>query len=138
MPATPERIRKIRAELRARGICTRCHKRPAGEGRLICKPCVSATTANKAVLREKWKAKGGNCVSCGVAITGGIFKCRRCNQYAVKWLRRKRKEWRAKGLCYGCGRPIPNGPGLYATCPHCAERHRRDQFMRRLRGSHRP
>ena len=132
MPATPERIRKIRAELRARGICTRCHKRPAGEGRLICRTCCSATARHKVKLRVKWREDGVLCIGCGVKNDRPHrSKCRRCKKKATECQQNIRDKRRNEGLCRNCGREIPEEMSSYTSCPHCYQRDLNASFMRK-------
>jgi hypothetical protein len=42
-----EYMRKRRAEMKAKGICTDCSKTPAREGRLTCEPCQKTRTARE-------------------------------------------------------------------------------------------
>lgn len=62
MPFTKEQHREYRQYLTKLGICPRCHKREAGEGRKICMPCQEANLKQRKEYRKE-KTRCGDCVN---------------------------------------------------------------------------
>lgn len=107
-------IKEYRKILRERGVCTRCMKRDAAEGRVLCKECV--VILNK--KRDEKRAEGGRCRECLTRIDhGGI--CERCREGKARHKRNMRKRRAEAGLCINCGGPLDN-PNL-KTCINCQD-----------------
>ena len=108
------RIKEYRKILRERGICTRCMKRSAAEGRVLCKECV--VILNKS--RDKKRADGGRCWCCLNKIDIGKI-CERCRAKKAEHKRAMRKRRSEAGLCINCGGPLDDQ--TLKTCICCQD-----------------
>ena len=142
-----ERSRKERAERQAEGMCTRCGKHPAAEGRASCEPCLEKRRASdrakyaagkaaglpyggsnieakrraarlKSKRRQKARRDAGLCIRCGKQPpVEGGTTCRPCREKRQAAERRQYHERRAEGLCARCGGPVHDG---LSRCGPCA------------------
>jgi len=60
MAFTSQQMSDHRAKLRAKGICTRCHKRKVIKGLFLCLECRKQLKDR----RDKVRAEGGRCNTC--------------------------------------------------------------------------
>ena len=150
----PERARtyerkrdcRVSAERAARGLCTRCGKAPAVEGRSACKPCLEKRRsadrdrytrgqvvglpyggANADAKRRSGRAKSkrrqqarreaGPCIRCGARPPiEGGTTCVPCRDKRQAAERQQYAERRAAGLCTRCGGPVFDGLSRYGPC----------------------
>ena len=113
-----ERSRRERTARRADGICTRCGKAPAVEGRTSCEPCLEQRRASDRVKYAAGKAAG-------LKYGGADVEAKRRSGRAKS--KRRQKARVEAGLCIRCGKRPPVEGGT--TCAPC--RHRRQQAERR-------
>ncbi len=122
-----ERSRRERAARHAEGVCTRCGKLPAAEGRSSCEPCLEK---RRAADRAKYAASKAAGKPYGGADPAAKRKSGRAKS------RRRRKARIEAGLCIRCGRRPPAGGGT--TCASCREKRqaadRRQYAERRAAG----
>ena len=141
-----ERSRKERAVRLAEGICTRCGKLPAAEGRTSCEPCLEKRRASDRARYAIGKARGlkygganphakrragrarsrklqkarieaGLCIRCGKQQpVKGGTTCATCREKRQAAERRQYAERRAAGCCARCGGPVHNGLSRCAPC----------------------
>ena len=141
-----ERSRKERAARQADGICTRCGKAPAAEGRTACEPCLEKRraadlakyAAGKAAglsyggadpvarkkyararskRRQKARIEAGLCIRCGARPPAeGGTTCTPCRDKRQQAERRQYAERRAAGCCTRCGGPVHDGLSRCAPC----------------------
>ena len=141
-----ERSRKERAARQAEGMCTRCGKHPAAEGRASCEPCLEKRRASdrskyaagkaaglpyggsnieakrraarlKSKRRQKARREAGLCIRCGKRPpVEGGTTCGPCREKRQAAERRQYHERRAEGLCARCGGPVLNGLSRCAPC----------------------
>ena len=141
-----ERSHKERAVRLAEGICTRCGKRPAEEGRSSCEPCLEKRRASDRVRYAAGKAQGlkyggadpvakrkaartkskrnqkarleaGLCIRCGKQPpVEGGTTCVPCREKRQAAERRQYAERRAAGQCTRCGGPVHDGLSRCARC----------------------
>ena len=119
---------------REAGLCVRCGKPPAVEGRTICTSCREKLRA-KAHRQYAERRAAGLCTKCGTPAFDGLTYCgpcavirnaRRPPERKNEAARRIYAERRARGLCTDCGEPSQGA----ARCVACAERsyHRSAHF----------
>ena len=143
-----ERDRRLHAERKAAGICTRCGRAPAPPERTTCKPCAERHRARDRARYAKAKARGipyggrdpearrrdgrergrrrgearkaaGLCIRCGnVPPDEGRSMCEPCRDDRRAAKRALHHERRAAGLCVKCAAPAPVGK---AYCYSCAK-----------------
>ena len=119
---TPAALRAYRKRLRAEGVCTRCHREQAGEGRGICPTCSGSMNAARQAKRDT----GTVCHDC----------LRPCSApYCAACLPKKRRREHSRvrlaietQRCTKCLRPLPE-PG-WSRCARCAEL---DSYGKKLR-----
>lgn len=75
-----EHRRELYAEtverMKAAGICTRCHKRPAKPGRLECAVCLKKNMLRQRQKHEKPMSRmEGHCFWCGKPLDGAVRTC---------------------------------------------------------------
>ena len=106
-----ERTRRQTAERLARGVCTRCGKRPAAPERKNCEPCIekrrTADRARYAAGKAAGKLYGG---------ADADAKRRSARAQSKK----RQKARRDAGLCMRCGQHPPVEGG--STCAPCRDR----------------
>ena len=137
--------REVKARL-AEGICTRCGKRPAAEGRSSCGPCLEKRRASDRARYAAGKAAGklygganphakrrigrarsrklqkarieaGLCIRCGKQQpVKGGTTCATCREKRQAAERRQYAERRAAGCCTRCGGPVHDGLSRCARC----------------------
>ena len=142
-----ERSRKERAARQAEGVCTRCGKAPAADGRSSCEPCLvkrrETDRANyaagkaaglkygganieakrrsgraKSKRRQKERIEVGLCIRCGGRPpVEGGTTCAPCREKRQAAERRQYAERRAAGCCTRCGGPVHDG---LTRCRPCA------------------
>ena len=119
--------------LKAEGLCTRCGKRPAPEGRMLCGPCAEKGRV-RSRERTAWLKSKGYCVHCGKEkAEPGRTRCLACLGRQMEYeaccpttdARRQRRalankarydSLKAEGMCVDCGkRPAEGG----VLCPFC-------------------
>lgn len=109
------RMRHLRAERRAAGLCTKCGGTPA-PGKVMCEKCLRPMRDRVAALKQE----PGHCSSCGAALPAG------CRTYTCPTCRRSKRllyaRRKAAGLCPDCGAPVPNKRGT--RCAQCVARRR--------------
>ena len=148
-----ERGRRLYAERKAAGICTKCGKAPACEGRTTCEPCAERHRARDRERLARAKAEGlpyggrdpekkrkagrkhgrrrtqarraaGLCIRCGLAQPAeGRSMCEPCRENRRAAKRARHHERRAAGLCVKCAVPAPGGKAYCESC--AAERNAR-------------
>ena len=123
MPWTAEDLKRHRAKLRAQGICTRCHKGPAREGRAICLGCHEDVKAR----RRKYRQMEGRC-ECGRHVTTGRYRCPKCEKRLRENLKKLRDRRHAAHECCFCGSKLPE-PG-WRLCQPCQEKQNTHKRMR--------
>ena len=131
---------------REAGLCTRCGKQPAAEGRASCEPCLEKRrkadrekyAAGKAAgllygganpdakrknarakskRRQKARIEAGLCIRCGKRPPAeGGTTCRPCRDKRQAAERRKYFDRRQAGLCTRCGAPAIDGLSRCAPC----------------------
>ncbi len=133
-----KRSRRRAEARRAAGLCIRCGKFPAEEGRSMCEPCREDRRAAKRALHAERRA-AGLCVQCATPAPRGKAYCdpcaktrsRRRNLKAKREADRRRySERRARGDCTSCNKPA-NGA---AECPACRKAARARYDARRAAG----
>ena len=142
-----ERSRRLHAERKAAGICTKCGKAPAHPDRTTCEPCAEKHRARDRERFARAKAEGhpyggrdpekkrmagrkhgrrrtearraaGLCIRCGNAPPAeGRSMCEPCRENRRAAKRARHRERRAAGLCVKCATPAPGGK---AYCDPCA------------------
>ncbi len=140
-----QRTRSKREQRAAKGLCTRCGKQPAADGRASCEPCLEKRRADdraryaagkaaglpygganaeakrkaarlKSRRRQKARAGAGLCIRCGKRPpVEGGTTCQPCRDRRQAAERRQYDERRAAGRCTRCGQPA----GL-SRCGPCA------------------
>ena len=143
-----ERDRRLHAERKAAGICTRCGRTPARPERTTCEPCAELHRARDRARHARAKTRGipyggrdpearrrdgrergrrrsqarraaGLCVRCGhVPPEEGRSMCEPCRDDRRAAKRALHHERRAAGLCVNCPAPAPGGK---AYCGPCAK-----------------
>ncbi len=152
-----ERSRKERAVRQAGGICTRCGKLPAVEGRASCERCLEKRRASdrarytagkaagklyggadpeakrkaaraKSKRNQKARKKAGLCIRCGnQPPVEGGTTCTPCREMRQAAERRQYAERRAAGQCTRCGGPVHNGLSRCARCAVIEEASKRPE-----------
>ncbi len=142
-----DRSRREADTRREAGICTRCGKRPAADGRASCEPCLEKRRAAdrakyaagkaaglpygganpdakrksaraKSKRRQKERIEAGLCIRCGAHPPAeGGTTCQPCRDRRQAAERRKYIDRRQAGLCTRCGGPAING---LSRCTPCA------------------
>ena len=142
-----ERSRREAEQRHAGGLCTRCGKLPAADGRASCEPCLEKRRAvdrakyaagkaaglkygganpdgkrksarAKSKRRQKARIEAGLCIRCGTRPPAeGGTTCRPCRDRRQAAERRKYMDRRQAGLCTRCGRPAIDG---LSRCTPCA------------------
>ena len=142
-----ERSRRLHAERKAAGICTKCGRAPARPDRTTCEPCAEQHRARDRARHARAKAQGipyggrdpearrragrkqsrrrsearraaGLCIRCGaVPPEEGRSMCEPCRDDRREAKRVRHRERRAAGLCVNCATPAPDGK---AYCDPCA------------------
>ncbi len=134
---------------RRSGVCILCGSQPT-PGRKLCAGCLKRANDRVQTLKQN-----GLCVSCGkVDASRGLTKCASCRERFRSYARRaylkrtahlpKRKpiskaekiarrqrvvdEWRATGLCVGCGAKRDN---TSTRCERCRKRHNESETKSR-------
>ena len=110
-----ERNRRVAEARRAQGICTSCGNAPAAPGRVTCEPCLEQRRADDRARYAAGKAAGKP--------YGGANPETKRRAARTRHKRRK-KAWRAAGLCVNCGAP-PEVAGATACEPCKAKRRAR-------------
>ncbi len=141
-----ERSRREVKARQAEGVCTRCGKRPAADGRSSCGPCLEKRRASdrakyragkaagklygganaaakrkyaraKSKRNQKARLEAGLCIRCGKQPpVEGGTTCATCREKRQAAERRQYRERRARGLCARCGGPVHNGLSRCARC----------------------
>ena len=141
-----QRSRKERAVRQAEGICTRCGKAPAAEGRASCEPCLEKRRASdraryaagkaqglkyggadpavkrraaraKSKRLQKARSEAGLCIRCGKQPPAeGGTTCVPCREKRQAAERRQYAERKAAGCCTRCGGPVHDGLSRCARC----------------------
>ena len=154
-----ERFRREAEQRRAAGLCVRCGKSPAVQGRTMCEPCAEERRARERAKYAKAKAAGklyggrnvetrrrigreksarrlaarlaaGLCTSCGKRPSADSgTTCEPCREARRAFERDRYAARRAAGLCGACGGPTLDGG---SRCGPCAvrESERRDPEKR--------
>jgi hypothetical protein len=127
MAFTPEQAKEYREKMAEKGLCVRCHKAKAREGRRTCKPCIDKNYENKKARYKRNKDSGILiCRWCykNPQREGSCF-CEACRDKALaaqsKLEARYRKDkWR----CHRCWNPLDEFSTLAGrlVCPSCTER----------------
>ncbi len=132
---------------REAGLCTRCGKQPAAEGRASCGPCLEKRRAadrakyaagkaaglpyggsdieskrrsarTRSKKRQKDRIEAGLCIRCGKQPPAeGGTTCQPCRDKRQAAERRQYRDRRAALLCTRCGGPATNG---LSRCTPCA------------------
>ena len=88
MPFTPEQHKAYRAKMKAKNICTKCHKNKTEKGSSICCECYKQ---HKELRRKRFES--GICRDCGGPLDDAtIRKCVNCSALSYQkeyWRRRK-------------------------------------------------
>ena len=143
-----ERSRRLHAERKAAGTCTKCGRAPARPGRTTCEPCAEQHRARDRARHARAKAEGipyggrdpearrragrkrgrrrrenrraaGLCIRCGnLPPAEGRSMCEPCRDDRRAAKRARHAERRAAGLCVKCETPTPGGK---AYCDPCAK-----------------
>ena len=132
----PERARtyerkrdcRVSAERAARGLCTRCGKAPAAEGRSACKPCLEK---RRSADRDRYTR--GKVV--GLPYGGANADAKRRSGRAKS--KRRQQARREAGLCIRCGARPPIEGGT--TCVPCRDNRQaaeRQQYAERRAAGH--
>jgi hypothetical protein len=99
-----ERLRRLRAEAVAKGLCYTCRCRPVRPGTRYCESCYANVKKNQTAAYTKRK-RDGLCPTCGGAKDRGKIRCADCNE-AERRLARARNDARyAAGICAYCENP---------------------------------
>ena len=154
-----ERSRREAEQRRAAGLCVRCGKSPAVEGRTMCEPCAEERRTRERAKYAKAKAAGklyggrnvetrrrlgreksarrraarlaaGLCTSCGKRPSAEDgTTCEPCREARRAFENERYAARRAAGLCGACGGPTLDGG---SRCGPCAvrENERRDPEKR--------
>ena len=154
-----ERSHREAEQRRAAGLCVRCGKSPAVEGRTMCEPCAEERRARERAKYAKAKAEGklyggrnvetrrrigreksrrrlaarlaaGLCTNCGKRPSADDgTTCEPCREARRAFERERYTARRAAGLCGYCGEPTLDGG---SRCGPCAvrESERRDPEKR--------
>ena len=96
-----ERLRRLRAEAVAAGLCLECRKRRPRTGVKTCDVCIERSAQRD----ERYRA-AGLCV-CGRRPRKGLKMCALCRGHGSSSQRRVRRRKRAEGTCthHGCNAP---------------------------------
>ena len=143
-----ERSRRLHAERKAAGLCTKCGAAEARPERTTCEPCAEEHRARDRARDARVKAEGipyggrdpearrrsgrkrsrrrsearkaaGLCILCGhVPPEEGRSMCEPCREDRRAAKRARHAERRAAGLCVACETPAPGGK---AYCDPCAK-----------------
>ncbi len=148
-----ERGRRLHAERKAAGLCTKCGRAPARPDRTTCEPCAEKHRARDRARHARAKAEGipyggrdpearrksgrersrrrsearraaGLCVRCGhIPPEEGRGLCEPCRADRRAARRARDADRRAAGLCVKCAAPAPGGKTYCDPC--AAARHKR-------------
>ncbi len=148
-----ERGRRLHAERKEAGICTKCGRAPARPDRTTCEPCAEKHRARDRARHARAKAEGipyggrdpetrrksgrersrrrsearraaGLCVRCGhIPPEEGRGLCEPCRDDRRAARRARDADRRAAGLCVKCAAPAPGGKTYCGPC--AAARHKR-------------
>ena len=122
-----ERSRREAAARSAEGLCTRCGKAQAADGRTACEPCLEKRRASDRARYAAGKAAG--------KLYGGANADAKRRSGRTKSKRRQQSR-RAAGLCIRCGHNPPVEGGT--TCAPCRDKRqaaeRRQYEVRRAAG----
>ena len=121
--AGDKRRRRTRSEA---GLCSKCGRNPAVDGRSVCEGCGEA---RRALDRRRYSARkaASVCVRCAEPAIGGSSRCARHAALEAERVSPKRKNAtsrkryvrrRAKRICVDCGAFAAGA----ARCPACASR----------------
>ena len=149
-----ERSRRLHAERRAAGICTKCGRAQARPERTTCEPCAEQHRARDRARHARAKAEGipyggrdpearrragrkrsrrrsearkaaGLCIRCGhVAPAEDRAMCEPCRDDRRQAKRARHAERRAAGLCVNCAAPAPGGKTYCDPCARTRSRRR--------------
>ena len=125
----PERAKQVRADRRARGVCTTCGKREAAIGFVQCPECIERGANYAAKYRNRdrdaWNAKArawnkkrvaeGRC-KCGRDAAPEHTLCERCLLKRRQYNRRRYvRKIKPPGVCKWCDEPAVEGKKLCAA-----------------------
>ncbi len=141
-----DRSRREAEMRRDAGLCIRCGKQPAADGRASCEPCLEKRRAAdrakyaagkaaglkyggadaeakrraaraKSKRRQKARIKTGLCIRCGrQPPAGGGTTCQPCRDRRQAAERRQYRDRRRAGLCTRCGAAVHDGLSRCAAC----------------------
>ena len=123
-----ERFQRRTAERIARGLCMRCGKAPAVEGRSACEPCPEKRRAADRDRYSRGKAAG-------LPYGGANADAKRRSGRAKS--KRRQQARREAGLCIHCGaRPPIDGGTTCAPCRDNRQAAERQQYAERRAAGH--
>ena len=109
--------KELRARWKAKGICNRCGRHPARQGRSTCSECANL---GRERLRDRRKSK--ICFSCGSITLNSSKFCDQCRAKYGKSAKAKREKLKEDGICINCCiEPAISGQTL---CSKCAAQNR--------------
>lgn len=114
-----------------KGLCVKCGKEKAEEGKRRCKACNAYMNAYQIERHYRLKEEH-RCTTCGAALPEGYeyLRCETCK----KIMKLKRADWveqrQKNGYCKKCGAKLPQG-SEWKNCEKCRARFRAEKAKRK-------
>lgn len=126
-----ERLRVLRADAVARGLCFTCRCRAVRAGTRYCDVCIQRAADYKASIAYV------KCETCGADVRGrGTLACDACTAKDTARATARRADFLARGLCGSCGlKPCYLDR---SECSDCLDENKDRQLLRNREAGHRP
>lgn len=103
---------------KATNLCTRCMKRPADDGKILCAECRAKN--RKYYIDDR---NNGRCTICHGQARPGMAMCEWCAKRNAIIGRMRYQRLKEQGLCVHCGKNPPTAGKT--TCAECDKKYRR-------------
>jgi hypothetical protein len=110
-----DRLKRLRVEAAAKGLCYVCRCRPRKLGRKSCQECLDRVYAGKAERSER-RRKEGACVTCGRERVPDLVHCARCRDRFNASCTARYHAAAERKLCRRCRRVVVVDGTLCAGC----------------------